>query len=140
MGKGLALLGISCVLLVVLLFINNNPTIETAIMCGNVEKKMPVDVRDTFFLDDWGATLFLKLRDVKGTHMIRTVFTSPEGKEHYVDARHTHHKKLAKYVPWWSYIYIKDNIENIVPGTWQVDVYIDEENALTQNFVIRGRW
>ena len=136
MRMGLALLALSSVLLIVLALIPTKPTLASVVMCARVENRTPVDARNNFSMDDGSAVLFLKLRDVKGKHLLRMEWINPEGKLHFVNERHTHPKILAKYVPWWSYIYIKENLANIVPGNWRVDVFVDKEQVLTQSFSI----
>jgi len=133
---GLLFLVLSSVLMSVLPFIPAKPTILNAVMCTEVENGTPINAKSTFSLNDRNATLFLKLGNVRGKHLIRMEWINPEGKEHFVHERHTHHKRFAKYLPWWSYIYIKDNRANILPGNWHVAVFIDREPILTQRFSI----
>jgi hypothetical protein len=136
MGMGLSLVAVSSILLSVLPFIPTKPAIFRAVMCAKIESRKPADIRTAFSMNDGSAILFLNLRNIKGQHLIRMEWINPEGKEHYVNERSTHHKIFAKHYPWWSYIYIKDNIKNIIPGNWRVDVFIDREKVLTQSFTI----
>ncbi len=129
-GRAFVLLAVSSLFLVVVIIIPTKPKISQSIMCATVDNLTPVDERDVFSMSDGSATLFLKLRDIKGAHLIRMEWTNPEGNEHFVYEKHTPHKILAKHLVWWSYIDIKDNTENIIPGNWRVDVYIDREKVL----------
>ncbi len=136
MGVGLSLVVISSVLLAVLPFIPTKPTLSDAIMCSKMENKTPIDARNTFSMNDRNVILFLKLGNIKGKHLIRMEWIDPEGKEHFIYEKYTHHKILAKHLPWWSYIHVKDNRENIIPGDWRVEVFIDREKVLTRKFLI----
>jgi len=136
LGKGLALLALSCTFLIAMPFILTKPTLLNPVMCTEVENGSPIDIRDSFSLSDRNATLFFTLYNVKGTHVVRMEWIDPEGKKYFVSENHTHHKILAKYLPWWSFIYIKDKRENMVPGNWRVEVSIDGEKVLTESFVI----
>jgi len=136
MGPGLSLVVASSVFLIILPLLPAKPTISNAVMCTEVMRGTPVDVRDTFFVNDRNAILFFKLRNVRGKHLIRTEWIDAEGKKHFVYEKYTPHKILAKYLSWWSYISIKDNTENVIPGNWRVEVFIDREMALTRSFTI----
>ncbi len=136
MGKGLSLVVLSSVFLVVVPFISTTPTLLNPVMCTEVENGTPFDIRNSFSMSDSNSTLFFTLKNVKGTHVVRMEWIDPEGKEYFVSENHTPHKILAKYLPWWSFIYIKDKRENVVPGDWRVEVSIDGKKVLTESFLI----
>ncbi len=136
MGKGFVLLALSIVFMVAITFINTTPTLLKPVMCSRVEKGTPVDIRKSFSISDCHAILFFNLHNVKGTHVVKMRWIDPEGKEYFVSERHTHHKILAKYLPWWSFIYIKDKAEQLVPGKWEVEVSIDGVEVLTEGFIL----
>ncbi len=135
-GKATILLSLSSLLLIALPFVPSKPEIPEAVMCAKLENMIPGDVRDTFYSSDAYATLFLKLKNVKKSHLVKMVWLNPEGKEHYIDERNTPRKMLAKYYYRWSFIYIKNNIHNIMPGQWLVNVFIDGEKILEKKFSI----
>lgn len=136
MKKELLLVLAASVLMVVSIFLYDRPEIVRAELCTEVEGDAPVDIRSDFYMDDPNVTLLVTLKDVQGRHDVLFRWINPEGKEHFRYSRYTHKKILTKYVTMWSFIYVKSNAENVLPGQWTVEVYLDNEKALERGFAI----
>ncbi|MEW5945765.1 MAG: DUF1648 domain-containing protein [bacterium] len=135
-GPGAAAVVLSSVLLFAAPFIPIKPSIARAVMCAGVEGNAPVGARDAFSLDDERAVLHLTLKNVKGNHGIRVEWLNPSGEVYFVSDGGTGARTMRKYLPWWSYVTIRDRRERIVPGTWRVEASVDGRREVVRRFEI----
>jgi len=134
--SGLILLIAACLLMVSSVVLYQKPFISKSIICTHTRHGQPIDNRTVFAKNVPSIFMWVNLKNVMGKHHIQFQWINPEGKQHFAYDQYSHHKILAKYLPMWSHIDIHNNRDNIIPGEWQIVVYVDNNKVLTDSFTI----
>ena len=134
--SGFILLTLACLLMLSSVVLYKKPFISKSTVCAYLENGQPAGNQTIFSKNDPIVFMWINLRNVMGKHHIQFQWINPEGNRHFSYDQYTHHKILTKYLPMWSYIDIQNNRNKIIAGEWQVLVYIDNKEALTENFTL----
>jgi len=103
----------------------------------------PINPTYTFSRFDLKAVSWLKFGPVYKSHQVEWKWYDPDGKFYLSHIETIEDPKAAGHESWewykvWAWIRINGYEPMRKPGTWRVDVYVDGEKILTEQFIIKG--
>jgi hypothetical protein len=96
----------------------------------------PEEVTDAFSTEDSAAMSALKIGPVTGSHPIQWRWYSPDGALYTSYDDSINPSNMGDSVWAWSYLFIRGNDAESMPGNWKVDVSLDGQHLLTEQFTI----
>lgn len=103
---------------------------------------MPVEPTTTFSTEDKEVIAYLKCSNLTGEHKLRWEWYDPNGKLYLSTGNYPLYTSSGKYVKEataWHRLAIRDEKATGYPGDWRVEVYLDGERMVSQNFKIEGK-
>ena len=121
------------------------PALLDHTMCRDVQPNFPYDpIGPTyeFSRSDEKAVSWVKLGPIYRAHQVRWEWYSPQGSLYWIYTAMIPDPRSSGYDRWewykiWSWIAIRGHEAARLPGSWRVDLYLDEHLILTERFTIR---
>jgi len=96
----------------------------------------PEDVTDTFSTEDSSCFSVVEIGPVSGVHSLQWRWYSPDGALYAVVDDSIDRSGRSANVWDWDILYIKGNDAEDMPGDWRVEVSLDGQQLLTEQFTI----
>ncbi len=119
---------------------NQSPRIIDHAMAGSVEELSmeAIDRREAFFTSDIKACSWISVGDILSKHLAEWKWYSPDGGLYQTRSREI---PLPSSDFWnWYNVYscmdIAGSDASKMPGSWHVDIYLDDKKILTEQFMI----